>query len=70
MDSFQIADMTKGVQNMIEAADIHEGDKVLFLADTRSDQPSLLTSLVSGGTSSLGISILKELGGSSGRPNF
>ncbi len=41
MDNYQIANMVKGVQNMIEAVGIHEGDKVLFLADTRSDQPSL-----------------------------
>ncbi len=44
--SIQIADMMKGVQNMIEAVGIHEGDKVLFLADTRSDQPSLQASTV------------------------
>src|SRR6266545_1317624 len=41
MYNYQIADMTKGVQNFIEAAGIQEGDKVLFLADTRSDAPSL-----------------------------
>jgi hypothetical protein len=41
MFNYQIADMMKGVQNFIEAAGIHEGDKVLFLADTRSDEASL-----------------------------
>jgi hypothetical protein len=36
-----LTDLMPGVKNFIEAAGIHEGDKVLFLADTRSDPPSL-----------------------------
>jgi len=39
--TYQIGDMMQGVKNFIEAAGIAEGDRVLFLADTRSDQPSL-----------------------------
>lgn len=36
-----IADMVPGVQNMIESADIREGDEVLLLADRRSDPMSM-----------------------------
>ena len=38
MLSHQVADMTRGVQNMIEAADLRAGDQVLLLADRRSDR--------------------------------
>ncbi len=41
MSDCQSDDMARGVKNFIEAAGIHEGDKVLFLADTRSDPASL-----------------------------
>ncbi len=41
MSTFQLDDMVQGVKNFIEAAGIQEGDRVLFLADTRSDQASL-----------------------------
>jgi hypothetical protein len=37
----ETVDMVGGVKNFIEAAGIHEGDRILFLADTRSDAPSL-----------------------------
>ena len=33
--------LVPGVHNFIEAAGIHEGDKVLLLADTRSDPPAI-----------------------------
>src|SRR5918996_256812 len=33
---YPVADMMIGVRNMIEAADLHRGDQVLLLADTRS----------------------------------
>src|SRR5712692_8624873 len=36
-----IGEMMPGVRNFIEAAGIGEGDRVLFLADTRSDGPSI-----------------------------
>jgi 2,5-dihydroxypyridine 5,6-dioxygenase len=36
-----LMNLMPGVQNFIEAAGIHEGDRVLFLADTRSDEASL-----------------------------
>jgi 2,5-dihydroxypyridine 5,6-dioxygenase len=41
VSNYQIDDMVQGVKNFIEATGIHDGDKVLFLADTRSDQASL-----------------------------
>ena len=36
-----LTELMPGVKNFIGAAGIHEGDRVLFLADTRSDPPSL-----------------------------
>ena len=36
-----VADMAKGVQNLIEVADTRPGDHVLILADTRSDPVSI-----------------------------
>ncbi len=41
MIDYQAADMVRGVQNMIEAADIRSGDQVLLLADRRSDPISM-----------------------------
>ena len=41
MINYQVADMTQGVQNMMEAAAIRPGDEVLLLADRRSDPVSL-----------------------------
>jgi hypothetical protein len=39
--SYNVADMMVGVRNMIEAADVRQGDKVLLLADTRSDKTTM-----------------------------
>src|SRR5262245_15561524 len=36
--TYPVADMMIGVRNMIEAADLRQGDQVLLLADTRSDK--------------------------------
>jgi len=36
-----VMEMMPGVRNFIEAAGIGEGEKILFLADTRSDGPSI-----------------------------
>src|SRR5262249_58230888 len=37
----EVADMMIGVRNMIEAADLRQGDQVLLLADTRSDKTTM-----------------------------
>ena len=39
--TYQVADMMIGVRNMIEAADLRQGDQVLLLADTRSDKTTM-----------------------------
>src|ERR1043166_7833884 len=39
--TYPIADMMTGVRNMIEAADLRQGDQVLLLADTRSDKTTI-----------------------------
>ena len=39
--TYEVADMMIGVRNMIEAADLRQGDQVLLLADTRSDKTTM-----------------------------
>src|SRR6185503_17454701 len=39
--TYQVSDMMIGVRNMIEAADLRQGDQVLLLADTRSDKSAI-----------------------------